>query len=308
MPTVASIPSQNPAELRAKWQTLRRADPRLRMHDAAQRLGVSEAELLATGCGENVTRLKGDFGPLIHALPRLGPVLPTAAQKKLDGAMAGAGRPGAGRGMQGMHDFHHVLEAFAAGRVQAPRLAERALVFAVPASSFAAVLERVSETETPVTVLVGNRGAVQIHSGPVRSLQRTEPWLEVLDENFSLHLREHRIASAWVMRQPSTEGVVTSLELATKRASPSSFCSGHESRGRSTRNPGAAFWPNSPLWICLHRSARPEVSGNERLLHSFRFGRASVLPLRALKSNKSTSTAPIRIARVAWKSRKAPIL
>ena len=39
------------------------------------------------------------------------------------------------------------------------------------------------------------------------------PWLNVLDAGFNLHLRTDRVASAWVVRKPTADGVVTSLEL-----------------------------------------------------------------------------------------------
>jgi putative hemin transport protein len=35
----------------------------------------------------------------------------------------------------------------------------------------------------------------------------------VLDPGFNLHLREDRIASAWVVKKPTVDGTVTSLEL-----------------------------------------------------------------------------------------------
>jgi putative hemin transport protein len=39
------------------------------------------------------------------------------------------------------------------------------------------------------------------------------PWLNVLDPTFNLHLREDAIASSWVVRKPTRDGDVTSLEL-----------------------------------------------------------------------------------------------
>jgi putative hemin transport protein len=40
-----------------------------------------------------------------------------------------------------------------------------------------------------------------------------EHWLNVLDPGFNLHLREDHIASAWVVKKPTVDGTVTSLEL-----------------------------------------------------------------------------------------------
>jgi putative hemin transport protein len=37
--------------------------------------------------------------------------------------------------------------------------------------------------------------------------------VNVLDPGFNLHLREDHIASAWVVKKPTVDGLVTSLEL-----------------------------------------------------------------------------------------------
>ena len=50
----------------------------------------------------------------------------------------------------------------------------------------------------------------------------TGPWLNVLDPTFNLHLREDRIAAAWVVRKPSVNGDIHSLELYDARAH--NFC------------------------------------------------------------------------------------
>ncbi len=62
-------------DLKARWTELLKTNPKLRIRDAAHKLGVSEVELLVTGCGETVTRLEGDWASLIKEFPRLGRVL-----------------------------------------------------------------------------------------------------------------------------------------------------------------------------------------------------------------------------------------
>ena len=62
-------------------------------------------------------------------------------------------------------------------------------------------------------VFVGNPGCVQIHSGLVHRVEVMGPWLNVLDPTFNLHLREDRIASAWIVRKPSVNGDIHALEL-----------------------------------------------------------------------------------------------
>jgi putative hemin transport protein len=61
--------------LEEQWVKLRQDKPNIRIRDAAQELGVSEVELLATDCGDSVKRLKGNWGELIQELPKLGKVM-----------------------------------------------------------------------------------------------------------------------------------------------------------------------------------------------------------------------------------------
>lgn len=61
--------------LSEQWQELLRQNPQTRIRDAAAQLGVSEAELLATRCGQSVTRLEGDWTGLLKEFPALGRVM-----------------------------------------------------------------------------------------------------------------------------------------------------------------------------------------------------------------------------------------
>lgn len=62
-------------ELAQQWAALRQTEPKLRMRDAATKLGVSEAQLVALGCGTTATRLSADWGEFIRQLAALGPVM-----------------------------------------------------------------------------------------------------------------------------------------------------------------------------------------------------------------------------------------
>lgn len=64
-----------PEVLRDRWNTLREENPKLRIRDAAEQLGTSEAQLLALGSGETSTRLRGDWADLLLELHRLGPLM-----------------------------------------------------------------------------------------------------------------------------------------------------------------------------------------------------------------------------------------
>ena len=76
------------------------------------------------------------------------------------------------------------------------------------------LLEAAAADGLPIMVFVGNRDAIQIHTGPVkRLLPSPGGWFNVLDPDFNLHLRETGVASAWRVVKPAADGVVTSLEL-----------------------------------------------------------------------------------------------
>src|SRR3546814_14597015 len=61
--------------LRSRWLALKSEEPGLRARDAATRLGVSEAELLAARCGDSVRRLDGPWQELVKEMPALGTVM-----------------------------------------------------------------------------------------------------------------------------------------------------------------------------------------------------------------------------------------
>jgi len=56
-------------------------------------------------------------------------------------------------------------------------------------------------------------GCIQIHTGPVVRIEPRGPWINVLDDGFNLHLRTDLVASAWVVRKPTVDGDVTSVEI-----------------------------------------------------------------------------------------------
>jgi putative hemin transport protein len=70
------VPSVAPSnDLYLAWQVLRREQPRLRARDAAERLAVSEAELVASRLDVDTLRLQPDWAQLLPALGELGYVM-----------------------------------------------------------------------------------------------------------------------------------------------------------------------------------------------------------------------------------------
>jgi putative hemin transport protein len=113
------------------------------------------------------------------------------------------------------HDFFALLKQHGATRRQALRLAGDDLALPLdPMAAARATLTLAAEAVVPIMVFVGNRSAIQIHSGPVERLMPSPGgWFNVLDPAFNLHLRETGIASAWRVVKPTEDGPVTSIEL-----------------------------------------------------------------------------------------------
>jgi putative hemin transport protein len=61
--------------LKEKWEALKAENPHLRIRNAAAELGVSEAELLATGIGEGITVLRPEFQDILTEAEQLGKVM-----------------------------------------------------------------------------------------------------------------------------------------------------------------------------------------------------------------------------------------
>jgi len=305
-------------DLRAAWREYLEKNPGTRIRDAAQALGVSEAELLATGCGESVTRLDAPWPELVGAFERLGTVMALTrndvvvhektgafenvsasgsmglvlgeaidlrvffsrwrhgfaveteahsairrsfqffdadgtavfkvfltgdsdeaayhelvakyrsgdqstrqavidpepdAEEKPDAEIDVEGFRTAWRGLQDTHEFFGMLRDFGVTRTQGLRLAPPEFSRPVPVESLEALLDDVAAAGTEIMVFVGSPGVIQIHTGPVRTIKVMGPWVNVLDPEFNLHVRADLIRSAWVVRKPTVDGVVTSVEF-----------------------------------------------------------------------------------------------
>ncbi|MEL6979998.1 MAG: ChuX/HutX family heme-like substrate-binding protein [Pseudomonadota bacterium] len=112
------------------------------------------------------------------------------------------------------HDFHRLLKDTGAGRLQALRLAGEAFAEARPQEAAIEVLEQAAERAIQIMAFAGNRGCIQIYSGPIFTVTQMGPWLNVMDPDFHMHLRLDRVASLWRVTKPTKlRGPITSLEL-----------------------------------------------------------------------------------------------
>jgi putative hemin transport protein len=148
-----------------------------------------------------------------HALPaEVRPAVPTPVS---EGEVDAAALRMDWLALRDTHDFVRLLRTHRATRRQALALAGEDLALPLdPACAGRATLELAAAGEVPVMVFVGNRSAIQIHTGPVRRLAPSAGgWFNVLDPDFNLHLREAGVAAAWRVVKPTEDGAVTSIEL-----------------------------------------------------------------------------------------------
>ncbi|EYF01675.1 hemin-degrading factor [Chondromyces apiculatus] len=345
-------------DLRARWADYRSAHPRAFTRDAAAALGVSEAELLSTGCGADiesgtgVERLAGDMAVLLLRIPSLGEVKtitrnetavierkgryerveisgrmgqvvgeeidlrlfldhwatcfavreegprgirrslqffdrqgdsihkvyledpdrvpaydalcaayrsddqrpgfqpsppPPHPEEQPDGEIDTAGLREAWDALTDVHGFFGLLRRFGVTRTQALRLGGPERARPVSPTILTRALTSAAADALPIMIFVGSRGAIQIHTGPIARVETLGAWLNILDPRFNLHVRTERLAQAWVVRKPTEDGPVTSLELFDAAGETVAYLFGK-------RKPGQ---PESTAWRDLLAAAEP---------------------------------------------------
>ncbi len=308
-------------DLSTAWARVKEENPKLRIRDAAKLLGVTEAQLLATRTGQNVTKLRPEFVEILQEFHRLGRIMAltrneeivherkgeyknvesikghgpmglavnddidlriffspwrfafasidegargtmrsfqffdaagdaihkvyltdasdvseyekivvqfrsddqTATLEVAERAAKPVERPDSEIDVEGFrkawaelkdtHDFYPMTRKFKVEREQALRLADPEMVKPMPADSFKFIFRSASERKLPIMVFVGNHGMIQIHTGPVENVVEARGWFNVMDEPFNLHIDQEKIARAYVVKKPTDDGIVTSLEL-----------------------------------------------------------------------------------------------
>lgn len=112
-----------------------------------------------------------------------------------------------------VHQFFGMLKTLKLSRRQAVRMVGQDYAWLLDNDAVQAMFHHAAQGEMPIMCFVGNRGCIQIHSGPVKSIKPMGPWINVLDETFHLHLRTDHIHEVWAVRKPTKDGHVTSLEV-----------------------------------------------------------------------------------------------
>lgn len=305
-------------DLKEKWEALKAENPHLRIRNAAQDLGVSEAELLVTNIGNGVTVMKADFADLLQEVVKLDKVMaltrneecvherkgvyvnpdfssphaqlfvgedidlrifisawkfgfsvvegdrksfqffgkdglalhkiyltkdsqetefcaltekykaeeqspelilenvPAKPSEKPDSEIDVTGFQQAWKDLKDTHNFFVMLRKFGVTRTQALRLAPTGYATKIENSKVVNVLEDASEKRLPIMIFVGNRGLIQIHTGEVHKTLWHQQWFNVMDPDFNLHLDTTKIFETWIVKKPTDDGEVTSVEVFNK--------------------------------------------------------------------------------------------
>jgi putative hemin transport protein len=115
--------------------------------------------------------------------------------------------------MTDTHQFFSILKNHKVDRHQAMRLApEGDFAVEVNTNVVKEMLNQSSIQKQEIMVFVGNSGMIQIHTGPTKKILETGPWFNVLDPDFNLHINMQDISSAYIVRKPTEDGTVTSIE------------------------------------------------------------------------------------------------
>ena len=284
-------------ELKLAWRDLLADHPHLRPRDAASSLGVSEAELVATGCGDNAIRLRPDWPALIDAVGGLGPVMALTRNDvvvhektglyerlRLCGdlllvsghnielclltgrwhsgyAVTEPSRIGPRQSLQffdaegeAVHKiyltehsdaarYRRLVATFAAAdqaptvepatitrpadidwaatdrlpelwhRLSRPLAGRLQTVGFISGQQFRELMQQLARLAMPQQILVPSPGALQLHTGPVQNLRITDPWFNVLDQGFNLHLNEKGVAETAIVHLGHGRHTLRGLQL-----------------------------------------------------------------------------------------------
>lgn len=148
------------------------------------------------------------------------------------------------------HHFFGMLRKYELSRTQALRLAPEGMVDEVDRLAVVKMLESAAAAATPIMCFVHSPGCVQIHTGPVKRLLWHGDWYNVMDPAFNLHLDTTAIDRCYIVRKPTEDGIVTSLELFDQQGELIVYFFG-------ARKPGK---PELEAWRTLLEPLRPSMS------------------------------------------------
>ncbi|MFW7378782.1 MAG: hemin-degrading factor [Oligoflexus sp.] len=115
--------------------------------------------------------------------------------------------------MRDTHDFLLLLKKYGISRYEALQVAEGRYAESLDPQLCFKILRQAAEAKVPIMIFVGNRGCIEIHSGPIEKCVNKGGWFNILDQDFNLHVNTRGLSVAYRVEKPTTDGVVTSIEL-----------------------------------------------------------------------------------------------
>lgn len=114
--------------------------------------------------------------------------------------------------MTDTHQFFALAGRLKMNRLGAYRIVGAPFVRPLAPEAVDLMLNAVHAAAIPIMIFVGNRGCIQIFSGPLRSLKPMGPWQNVLDPGFDMHLRLDHVAEVYAVDKPTKRGAAISVE------------------------------------------------------------------------------------------------
>ncbi len=111
------------------------------------------------------------------------------------------------------HDFYPLINKFKLTRLQALQIAPKGYAQSIPQDAIMDLFRSAASTQVPIMVFVGNSGCIQIHTGTVNRLVDLKNWFNVMDPKFNLHLNMNGVQENWIVKKPTADGIVTSIEV-----------------------------------------------------------------------------------------------
>ncbi len=110
------------------------------------------------------------------------------------------------------HQFLQMVRKLKMNRLGAYRIAGAPYTRQLQTKAVQEFLETAREGGFPIMLFVGNRGCIEIHTGPFEALKPMGPWLNVQDAHFNLHLRNDHLAEVWQATKSTRRGDAISVE------------------------------------------------------------------------------------------------
>jgi putative hemin transport protein len=119
--------------------------------------------------------------------------------------------------MTDTHQFMGLMSKLKVNRLGAYRIAGKPFVKPLAPWALNDAIVALGVSDTEIMLFVGNRGCIQIHTGPLNTIKPMGPWQNVLDPKFNLHLRTDHVAEVWAVEKPTKRGMAISIEAFDKQ-------------------------------------------------------------------------------------------